>query len=236
MRPILALTLILAVLYGGYWFVGAGTVESRARAELAALDARGWEVQYDTLDTRGFPSRFDTTVTDLSLSSPDGLFSYAAPFVQAFALSYRPNRLIVVFPPEQDMVLSGRPMTLGAVDMRMSASVRASTDLPFEAATLTVESPTLTGDGQPDTSAENILVAARHVEETEATYDLYAKADDLTLPPEVLSGLGAADTLPPRIDSVTLALRAALDAPLDRLAAQRPPLIQTLALDGTAMQ
>ena len=67
MRALFFVVAALAALYGGYWFVGERRVEGGLRQALADLAADGWEVDYASLDTTGFPSRFDTTITGLRL-------------------------------------------------------------------------------------------------------------------------------------------------------------------------
>lgn len=98
---------VLAVLYGGYWFVGSRTVERAARAAIDGLKVRGWTVSYDDLATRGFPSRFDTGIDGLSLAAPGGGAEYAAQRIEVMALSYRPNEVIAVWPQGQRLAVPG---------------------------------------------------------------------------------------------------------------------------------
>jgi len=107
--------MILAALYAGYWVVGSRTVEGQAVSGLDALQSDGWTVAYSDVNTRGFPSRFDTTVTDLDLTAPDGT-RYQAPFVQALALSYRPNEVIAAFPDEQTLTIAGQRSPSARID------------------------------------------------------------------------------------------------------------------------
>ena len=122
MRTLFVVVALLAALYGGYWFIGQSQIERRAEAALADLEARGWDVAYSDLSTTGFPSRFDTTVSDIALTSPDGGIAWAAPFVQVFALSYRPNRIIAAWPDMQSLAVGGQRLDIAAQGLRASAS------------------------------------------------------------------------------------------------------------------
>ena len=57
MRRLFILVMVVATAYGGYWFYGARSAETGAKDALAALSQDGWTVAYESLNTRGFPSR-----------------------------------------------------------------------------------------------------------------------------------------------------------------------------------
>ncbi len=105
MRRLTIIVLALAAIYGAYWVFGASMVERTAtsRAELMRLE--GWKIDYDDLSTRGFPSRFDTTVTALDVEIPSGDLAWSAPFVQALSLAYKPNEVILALPESQTITL-----------------------------------------------------------------------------------------------------------------------------------
>lgn len=70
MRRLTFIVLILAAIYAGYWFIGVGAMEKSAADQFNDLEKSGWQVDYTDLSTAGFPSRFDTTVNDLTLTTP----------------------------------------------------------------------------------------------------------------------------------------------------------------------
>ncbi|WP_439117971.1 DUF2125 domain-containing protein, partial [Nereida ignava] len=87
MRWIIGACLAAAVLWAGYWFVGSTAAERGAKAWFADRSAQGWVADYDSIETRGFPSRFDTTINALELADPRTGWAWSAPFFQVFALS-----------------------------------------------------------------------------------------------------------------------------------------------------
>lgn len=213
MRALVVIVTALAALYAGYWIVGQRQVETRARAALADLEARGWDVSYSSLETVGFPSRFDTTVEDVRLASPDGSLAWEAPFVTVYALSYRPNRVIAVFPEEQVVTVAGRPYRLTTERLRASAGVGLSAALPFRDATAEAEGAEVTAEGL-GLGLGRLLAAVRAAPGGTATYDLYLDAADLR-------PLGAEAAL----DHVRLDAQVTLDAPLGLRAAEAPRLL-----------
>jgi hypothetical protein len=92
-----------------------------AKAWFADRSAQGWVADYDTIETRGFPSRFDTTINTLELADPRTGWAWSAPFFQVFALSYKPNHIIAVWPNEQTIATPLARANITAEDMRASA-------------------------------------------------------------------------------------------------------------------
>jgi hypothetical protein len=74
-------------------------MESALPGWLDARAAEGWIAEYESDAHRGFPNRFDTTITGLDLADPETGVAWSAPFFQILSLSYQPNHVIAVFPP-----------------------------------------------------------------------------------------------------------------------------------------
>ncbi|MFO7805526.1 MAG: DUF2125 domain-containing protein [Paracoccaceae bacterium] len=218
--------MVLAALYAGYWVVGSRTVEGQAVSGLEALQNDGWAVAYSDVRTRGFPSRFDTTVTDLDLTAPDGS-RYQAPFVQALALSYRPNEVIAAFPNEQTLTIAGTEIALRSDRLRASGSVGVSTDLPFREATLEGEAVAATLAGTETTVLiDSLLAAVRRADGDDPAYDAFADLRDIALP-------APAGTLPGPVDRIMLDAQVLFDRELDRenMAEPVPPLVTDITVN-----
>lgn len=214
MRALVFIVVILAALYGAYWFVGASQVEARAEAALVQLEAQGWQADYAALDTRGFPSRFDTTVTDLSLVSPDGAVAWEAPFLQIFALSYRPNRVIAAWPTEQRLALGGQTLDISSEGLRASAALGLSADLPLTDARLESGPLSIASEAGWRLGLDRLLAAIRPAGPAPGAYDVFLEAEGLR---------------PPAVDAALRLLRldgqVTLDAPLDRSLQGAPRLL-----------
>lgn len=199
----MTLTLVvLAVLYGGYWFIGATILEREAKAALGEMQENGWTVEYDDLSTRGFPSRFDTTVEPFRIIEPNGRAGLDTPFLQVFALSYRPNEVIVVWPKTFGLIANGIEFETHNEDLRASAAVEFSRDLVLDRATIEGTDIGLRALGR-DLGMRHMLSAIRKTPAVEGAYDVYLKIEDL-------SGLDL-DITRFEVDGVV-----ALSAPIDR--------------------
>ena len=225
MRTLFFVMAVIAALYGGYWVVGSSQVERGARAALADLEARGWTVYYAELDTRGFPSRFDTTVTDFSLISPAGCLAWAAPFFQVLALSYRPNRLIAVWPPEQSVTVAGQRIDIASHSLRASANLGLSADLPLRNATLEGGLSAVSSKAGWGIGMDRILAAIREAGDAPGRYDVFLEANGLR-PATFSASLGSL-----RIDA-----EVTLDAALDRRLREAPRLIGLAIRDARLAQ
>lgn len=233
MRNLTIFVVALAVLYSGYWFVGSRAVENGARTAIADLQSQGWIVEIEDIATRGYPSRFDTTATNILLASPGDGFSYRAPFLQAFALSYAPNNVIAAFPGDQKLRIGLQTINVGSEGLRASAKVNASTSA--ELADVTVESGpiNISSDFGWETGAAKLISAVRQTPGLEKTYDVFFDLDGLTLVDEISAVLQGKSQLPDTVETVELDLRTTLDKPLDRFAFEagaKPPRPETIDL------
>jgi hypothetical protein len=207
----------LVALYGGYWFAGARQVEHAAAAALAELRSRGWDVAYSGLDTTGFPSRFDTTVTELALVAPDGRTAWATPSLRLLALSYRPNRVTAVLPPGQELIVASLPLSLDAEGLRASAWVAPTPALTLREAMVESGPARLEGLAAP-IALDRLRATMRAAGPAPGAHDLWLEVGGLRL--------GAlAEPFDLRLDAQLL-----LDRPLDRRIETAPGVV-ALTLD-----
>ena len=223
MRRLTILVIVAACLYSLYWFVGASRIESGAKDALVQMQADGWDISHTDLATRGYPSRFDTTATDLKVAAPDGSWGYSAPFAQAFALSYRPTNVIVALADDQRLQIADQVIDITSNRMRASGSVSAGANLPLKEATFEAEAMALSSNYGWQLDVEDALFALRPSPNEDQTYDLYLGAA------KVLPSQGAA-LLDVKFDS-TIQLDRALDR---HLSAGASPQIE--AIDVKALQ
>lgn len=236
MRALLLVIIVLSAGYGGYWFVGSSTVENGAHDALADLSEAGWNVEFDSLSTRGFPSRFDTTLTEFDISDPQTGWGWAAPFVQVFALSYQPNKVIAAFPPEQQITFpSGQNWQVGSNQMRASGSVGLTADLALQ--TLTAESGPVTVRSSYgwEMSADRALIAARNAGEP-ATYDLFADLQSFAPPVQFAQALDPSGTLPRTLTLVSYDATIRYDRPFDMHLSKGPwPTVEGITINDARL-
>jgi len=215
MRKLIVLVVVSALLYGGYWFVGKSQIQARLTEALADVDAGTFDLTYDTLNTRGFPSRFDTTITDLRFEDATTNTIWSAPFFQLFALSYRPNEVIAVFPNEQVLTLNGEDYTLFTNDMRASGKVRPSAALAFQTATIEMDNPRIRTSGGAELAMARVLAAMQLTPQTTQTYDAFIEARAIVLPQDIRRMIDPQNLQPPLIQNLTFDSDLELSAPIE---------------------
>lgn len=228
MRSLMMLVMALATLYGGYWFVGSAGVKRGAFALQERLAQQGWQAQWADLRVQGFPSRFDTELEAPSLTDTAGTFGWQAPLLEILALSYRPNEVILAFPPAQEIVLPDQRLDVDSARMRASAKVAAALSLPLDHATLEAESLKLRSSLGWQARADKLLFAFRQGAAPEH-YDLYLSASPVVLPAEVMRLVDPQAQMPAAIATLRADMTLGFDAPL-ALARAGEPALQSISV------
>lgn len=232
MRKLTLIVIILAGIYSGYWIIGASATERAAAVQLDDMTTSGWDIAYSELSTTGYPSRFDTSVADLDVKTPDGRITWAAPFLQALSLSYKPNEVILAFPNQQVITQDGVPFTINSTGLRASANVAATPALPLQ--TITAETGPLLIDG-PNSGVISMTkgIAALRLSGTAPNqYDAFLDLDGLTLPDDLRSILDQAAAFPASFDQFTIDGTITMGVPLDRHALTDYPRPTQMTLNG----
>lgn len=216
MRFLTVLVAVLAALYGGYWFIGRAAVEIGATSFLSQLEQDGWTVSYSDLSTTGFPSRFDTSVRDVSLTDPANGVTWATPLFQAFTLSYRPTRVIAAWPEQQVITLPGDRFVITADGLRASAAVNARLSLPLDAVTLESGAMQIDSDRGYHVALDRLLLAFRGAGPGPADYDFFTEASGIVPPAELIALIDPTGALPPALDVLRIDSHVVLDQPIDR--------------------
>jgi len=229
MRIIFWLMALLASLYGGYWFIGSSAVEKGAISLFDDLRDDGFEVDYQTLLVRGFPSRFDTTLTEPYLRDPNSGIGWSAPFFQIFALSYLPNKVILIFPNTQTIYLPGQTLTVTSQKLRASAGTGFASNLPLREITFEAPVAALASDAGWQIAAVDILAAFRAAGSDPNAYDFYLGLDEIALPEPLRRLLDPQGQRPELADLFRFDAQVVLTKPLNRNAGSgAPPQIVSL--------
>ena len=182
MKRLLFVIIAAATLYGGYWFVGSSGATAGFERWFEDRRAEGWVAEYESIDTKGFPSRFDTTISGLSLADPDTGVAYSAPFIQFFALSYKPEHIIAVWPNEQVLSSPFGKAAITSKDMRASLIVKKSASLALEKANYVAEEVFAKMADGSSFSASKALLAVERLAGSENSYHFGFDAKDVSLP------------------------------------------------------
>ncbi len=187
-RALTAAVVALAVLWSGWWFVAAQVAGQALDGFAADLRGEGWSVEYGDLATRGFPSRIDTIAEDITMIPPGGGGVWEIPRLQAMALTYRPNEIILSWPQEQIITLPDQRLVLWTDRLESVARLGISTELPLREVIVQSGLVTLVSDAGWRVGASNLLAklhetpADRALPDWPASYDLFAQLQEVALP------------------------------------------------------
>ncbi|MET4102477.1 hypothetical protein ABIE58_001911 [Roseovarius sp. MBR-78] len=221
MRAILAVIVIAAALWAGYWVIGSRATLQAFEAWFDARRAEGWQAETSALDVQGFPNRFDVVFKGLMLADPATGLAWEAPRFQINALSYRPNHVIAVWPDSQRIATPREKFRLDSRDMRASLVIAPDSALAPRRMTLTADVLRITPEARPaEITALSALSLAAEREEG-AAYRLGLRAEGLTLAAPVRARLDPEGRLPDRISGFAADVTATFDKPWDRSAIER---------------
>lgn len=226
MKRLLILIVLAALAWSGYWAFGAWQLRQSEAQWFEERREEGWQAEYADLAVRGFPYRFDTTLTDVALADPATGLAWQAPRFQLLRLSYRPNHLIALWPGEQVLATPERRFVVRSDDMRASMILRPGDARALERATLVAETMQIVPERGGAWALARLNLAAERTPAAEATYRVGLSLDGLA-PPE------PPRRLPQTLDALRLDATVAFTAPLDAAAiAEARPQPVRIELDA----
>jgi hypothetical protein len=147
MRKLLFLLLLGTGLWSGYWFVGSDQIRKGVEAGFTDAAAQGLVSEKTGLTVAGFPNRWDVTLDGLRLADPRSEVAWEAPFIQVFAMTWKPWHIIAAFPPDQKVTIPGQEIDIASDGLKASFRARPATDLPLAAIILEANRLTATSSG-----------------------------------------------------------------------------------------
>lgn len=220
--PVLVLALA-ALAWGGYWFVGAIATEKALSIWLADRRAEGWTAEARSIDTRGLPNRFDTTIEGLALADPDTGVGWETELFQTLSLAYKPTQMIAILPGEQVFTSPDQRLSVSADSFRSSFTVRPGLSFPVVTSTTEIVSAGVVSSQGWIATLERGQMSMRETPgaAVASTYDLFVTATKLDPGETFLPGVRQAAGLPRVIESVSATMTTRFDAPWDRFAIER---------------
>jgi len=220
MRAILTLVMVLAMAWCGYWFVGARWVKQGAEAALAGARAQGYRAEASGLSVRGFPNRFDLTVTDLRLANPATGYGWTAPFVQILSLSYRPWHIIAAFAKQQQVQTPWQDLAVASDKLQGSVVFVPGTNLALDRLTVAGDGMRVTSDLGWTVGVDTLRFSTRQVDGDRTRHEINLEMLGLQPDPGVTAAL---PDFPETLEKLRLNAIVTLRVPLDRRAGQSYP-------------
>lgn len=231
MRKLLAIIIILSGLWGGYWFVGSTALKTGLKQYLARQHDIGAPVQiaYSELTVRGFPNRFDTRLSEISVTDTANGISWSAPFFQIYALSYKPYHIIAALPHSQTLRLPDQQLQISSDEIKGSVvfapDALLDKALEIQRSRFVLRNLDVTSDMGWKTAIAKASLASRQTPANPLHYDLAATATTIALPEALRALVDPAHLQPRRFDSLSLDSTLAFSQPWNLLA-QHPKLPQ----------
>lgn len=235
-RTLFGLLILITVGWSGYWYVGSSAQQSGLETWLDERRTAGWVADYDALAVQGYPSRFDTKITNLNLADPKSGWSWNTPVLQVLMLSYKPNHVIAVLPSEHVVATPQERITVNSDVIRSSIKFDADTDLALNALTGEMSNVALTSTKGWTSELQTAKLATRQTAGAENSHDIFFQADGVK-PARILTKLIDPDSqLPDVFDTMRVDVTAGFDAPWDRHAVEgkKPELTALKVKDFSA--
>jgi len=232
MRKLIALIVVLAGLWSGYWYFGATTKHQMIAAWMEDRRADGWTADYSDFRVIGFPNRFDSFFTDLDLRDPRSGIGWTAPEFEILALSYQPNHIIAVWPNHQSLSFPLETVTVDSSRMMASVVFEPDTKLAVARTSLETSDLLLNGSSGWHTGIASLHLSTRQHAGLNDAHDVVFDARSVSPTAQVLKTLDPSGKLPTTIDMLYLDLVLGFDAPWDRVAIEQgAPLLTRITVN-----
>lgn len=233
MRLMLWIIAGLTALYCGYWAVASRVIRAGAEAAIARMRAEE-TADVAAFGLAGFPARFDITLEAPRFASRDGTFHWSAPEIRLYALSYRPQHVIAILPPQQRLGIGRETVAVTSQAFSASAVFGLAAAVPLDHAQTVGKAVVLSSDAGWGLAVDELRAAVRRGED-ETIQRVGIELLGLTLsgaPAEVVTAGGA---LPARGERLYLDATLGLDRPLDRFAVAEGLRVQSAEITALAL-
>lgn len=237
MRKILWLILIAAAVYSGYWLVGARGTERAITGWISERQSDGWQADYTSVQTGGFPLRFDTLISDLSLADPKSGVAYETPRLEIKSASYAPTALSAVFASGSTFATPYQRVDITHDRADADLFVDAGPNLTLNVTAFTLDNAAITSTlGWGMTLAHGAFSTIRSAQNP-LSHTIELSAHDLVPSEGLMSTLNTDGLLSDRFEHLEIALTATFDAPWDIHALEeRRPQPTRIDIDTIAAQ
>jgi len=221
MRKLISLIVVMAGLWGGYWFVGSSQLEQGLENYLAQELGPDDPVRltYTDLTVRGFPNRFDTRITNVDLTNTFSGIRWQAPFFHIYALSYKPYHIIAALPPQQVVTLPEQKFSINSKMIRGSVVFLPGPlfngDVIIERSSFEMVNVTVTSSRGWETLIKQGNLALRQTPAKPLFYDLAISAQGVDLPDQLRALIDPAHQQSALFDSFKLDSTLGLSHPPD---------------------
>ncbi len=218
MVRLIVVILSVALIWMLWWAFGSTALDRSLTTWIDARRAEGWAADVKDINVKGFPNRFDTTLTEVRLADPDTGVAWTAPFLQILALAYKPHQVIAVLPSEHSLSTPVQTLTISNENARGSIFFEPSPSLPLDRATIVVDSLAIASSLGWNMSLEQGRFATEALPARANAHRIGAEITGLRPTNEAKTLLDPGNLLPGRIERLRIDAAVGFTAPWDRTA------------------
>ena len=216
MIRLIVLLLVVSLGWMSWWAFGSYALERSLTSWIETSRSQGIATNAEAIDVRGFPSRFDTTITNVTLQPPGRNVTWSGTFLQLLALAYKPHQVIAVLPNQHHVETPLQAIDITNDQARGSIFLQPSTSLPLERSTIVIDKLNLNSSLGWSLSLDQARIATEQIEARTNAHRIGAEILQITLPTSARETLDPTETLPPQIARLHLDATADFTAPWDR--------------------
>lgn len=218
MMRLLKILIALGLIWSAWWYAAGYGLRRGISDWFAAQAARGWQADYASLSTSGYPLRHINLLTGPALADPATGAAWQADWISLESPAIWPGRQTLRFAPTaQRLSWFDRHLVITAAQMRADLNLRPGLSLGVERMVLT-SGPWRIEAGGGDLLAGQSLVLSMVQGEDPATYRYRVEADGF-MPGRAIRRLArATEGLPERFETMELDAQVVFDRPWDRRA------------------
>ena len=222
MRKVIWGLLGLAILYSGYWFIAARATEHGVAAWFEARVAEGWQSEYATLKTHGYPLTFNTTLTDVALADPATGLAYQTSSVSVASRSFTPTRLHAQLAQDARVSTPFQNIDISNTSVNGTLFVEVGPALTMHRATFDFDGLTAKSSLGWGFSLGNATAMAQRHEDNLLTHDIQMTLTDLAPSASLMKRLNPNGILSDRFDAMSVDASVTFDKDWDITALEGP--------------
>lgn len=222
MRKLIWLCLIFVVLYSGYWLIAARATERGIATWLNLRQAEGWQTEYTSLETRGYPLSFATTLTDIAVADPDTGVLYQTPRLQIKSRSFTPTQLHASLAQDARLSTPFQSIDITTQTAGGTLFVDAGTALTLNHAAFDFSALKATSSLGWGFSLANAKAVANRTKETPFAHDISIQVNDLAPSASMVSRMDSNGILSDTFDTLNIETKITFDKAWDITALEGP--------------
>ena len=217
MRRLFWLAIVFSLLWSGWWFFAAQSLQVGLTQWLAERRAEGWQAETSNIRSAGFPMRLEKTLVAPALADPDTGVAFTTGAIVISAPAWWPGYVTVSFPSDEIALASPEERHLiASTDARADLRLKPGSALELEELALASGAWSLTTPAGSLMAAQGLALRMALTEDAANTYDFAFDAPAFQLGSVPREVMHVPSDWPIAFDSLTLDATITFDRTIDR--------------------